>query len=82
MFLDTPMAPATPCVDMNAVFKDYLRFRPTGSSSIWVTIATNMWYMNGSACLWSGMTQSNLPPAGPLTDNDEFPVWPDHFPEH
>ena len=27
VFLDTPKAPATPCVDMNAVFKDYLRFR-------------------------------------------------------
>lgn len=72
---DTPNAPATPCVDLEATFKDYLRFRPSGPSNIFVTIGTNGWFMDGTACLWNGMTKSNLPPATPPIDSDIFPVW-------
>ena len=78
-FLDTPSAPATPCVDMNLKFKDYLRFQPAGG--IFVTIATNGWYVDASACLLTGASKTNCPPASPYTDNDEFPVWQYYRPE-
>jgi len=79
--IDGPSAPAAPCVDMNATFKDYLRFMPAGASNIFVTIATNGWFMDGSACLIGGMTRSNLPPAVAPANTDEFPQWVHHMPE-
>jgi hypothetical protein len=72
-------ATANPSVDLTASFKDYLRFRPSGNASIWVTLGTNSWSMDGSASLANGLTRSSLPPAGTLIQSDEFPSWTDHL---
>jgi hypothetical protein len=73
-------ATASPAVDMTALFKDYLRFRPAGNqSNIWVTLATNNWSMDGSASLPGGLTRSNLPPASVLIGSEELPAWPQSF---
>jgi hypothetical protein len=77
---DHPNAPATPCVTMKANFTDYLRFQPVGDGSIFVTIATNGWYMDGAACLISGVSSDNLPPASSPVDNDDFPLWSNYRP--
>ena len=74
-FLDTPTAPATPCVDMDIQFKDYLRFQPAGDGSIFITIAINGWHVNASACLLTGISGSDAPPATAPVDSDEFPLW-------
>jgi len=74
-FLDTPTAPATPCVDMDIKFKDYIRFKPVGEHSIYITIAKNGWLVDASACLASGLSKSNCPPASGPVDSAEFPVW-------
>ena len=71
-FLDTPSAPATPCVDMDIKFNTYLRFKPTGG--IFVTIATNSWYVDAAACL-TGPSKTICPPATSYGDDDAFPVW-------
>jgi len=69
-FQDSPRVPA---YSMNLKFKDYLRFQPNGG--IYVTIAKNGWHVKASASLSGVVTPSTLPPATPLVDSDEFPVW-------
>ena len=78
-FVYSRKATANPGVDLSASFRDYLRFRPSGNASIWVTLGTNSWSMDGSASLSNGLTRSNLPPAGALIQTDEFPSWTDHL---
>jgi hypothetical protein len=79
-FLYARSATASPAADLAASFQDYLRFRPAGSAgNIWVTLGTNTWSMDGSASLSAGLTRSNLPPAAPLGESDEFPSWTDTF---
>jgi hypothetical protein len=56
-------------------FIDYLRFQPSGSGSIAVTLATNTWSMEGMATTGSGITTNSTPlPSAPL-DSDAFPIW-------
>jgi hypothetical protein len=72
-FQDSPQSLAAPCATMAANFSDYLRFQPAGG--IYVTIATNGWYMNGSACLTGPISPDDLPLAGNLINDDTFPTW-------
>lgn len=78
-FLDTPSAPATPCVTMDINFKDYFRFQPT--NGIWVTIATNGWSVNASACVSTGASATNAPPAVIPISSHEIPLWEENRPE-
>jgi hypothetical protein len=79
-FVYTRSGTANPTVDLTASFKDYLRFRPAGNeNNIWVTVATNMWSMDGSASVSSGITRSNMSPAGALVESDAFPCWTDQL---
>jgi hypothetical protein len=78
---DNPRAAPNPCVTMQATFKDYLRFKPGGSNSIWITIGINGWSINGAACLITGMSHDDIPPATPLTSSSDFPVWVSIRPE-
>jgi hypothetical protein len=77
MLGDNPRAPA-PC-DMNASFRDYVRFRPGSpvDDNIWITLGVVTWSMDGSVNILFQMTRSNIPPANPPVSSDEFPVW-DH----
>lgn len=77
--VDSPAAPAFPFQELNlkAAFKDYLVFKPDGADSIYVTIATNGWFMDGQAYLGIGVTKSNIPPATTPVASDEFPMWQD-----
>jgi len=38
-------------------------------------MATNGWSIDGEACLVTGMSGTNLPPASTPIDTDEFPEW-------
>ena len=79
-FVYARSATASPTAGLAATFQDYLRFRPAGNgSNIWVTLGTNTWSMDGSASLSGGLIRSNLPPAGPLVQSDEFPSWTDSY---
>jgi hypothetical protein len=79
-FIYTRNATANPTADLAANFKDYLRFLPAGNAAnIWVTLGTNLWSMDGSASLSSGLIRNNLPPDGPLGKSDEFPSWSDRY---
>jgi len=60
-------------------FKDYLRFQPSGG--IYVTIATNGWYVDAAACVGFSASPTNCPPAAAPVDNDEFPLWTENRPE-
>jgi len=78
-FLDTPQAPA---LSLNLTFKNYLVFQPSGNNSIFVTIATNGWYVNASYSLISDVTTpTNLAPASSPANSDEFPIWTIYHPE-
>jgi hypothetical protein len=74
-FYDSPADIAFPCANMMANFTDYLRFQPSGSGNIYVTIATNGWYMNGHACLGGSISPDALPPATAPVNSDTFPTW-------
>ena len=56
---------------MKATYKDYLRFRPGQPGSIWITLGTNGWAMDGVD------GSSVLPAASNVTDSDQFPEWTD-----
>jgi hypothetical protein len=58
-------------------FKDYVRFKPSTvtDTNIWITLGTNGWSMDGEACLVTGMSGTNLPPASTPINTDEFPEW-------
>jgi hypothetical protein len=61
------------CTTLYGNYTDYLRFAPDGG--IWVTLGTNGWHMDGSACWGIGPTYTNIAPASPITDSDKFPLW-------
>jgi hypothetical protein len=63
------------CLALIIDFKDYLRYKPEGSDSIWVTLGQNTWNCDGNACYITGPSYTNLPPATPVIDSDEEPVW-------
>jgi hypothetical protein len=68
--------PASPInVRIWGQFKDYLRFRPSGTDSIFVTLGKNDWYMEGKATVTDGITINNTPAPSGLVESDEFPVW-------
>jgi hypothetical protein len=69
--LDAPSAPTLGLLHMGATFKDYLRFKPETAGSIWVTLGTNGWLLDGVD------GTSVLPAASPVVDSDELPVWKD-----
>lgn len=56
-------------------FSDYLRFIPSGSSSISITLATNSWSMEGLAKVTGGIVTNSTPIPTPLVTSDSFPVW-------
>ena len=62
-------------VRMWGQFKDYLRFRPSGADSIFVTLGKNNWSMEGKATVTSGITINSTPAPSALVESDEFPVW-------
>ena len=77
-FGDAPKAIAAPCANMIVNFNDYLRFKPgvlPNDGNIYVTIATNGWYVNGSACLIGSISPNDLPPATAPVNNVAFPTW-------
>ena len=77
---DHPYASVAPlCVTMNAHFKDYVRFKPDGDDSIFVTLGIVSWYMDGYACLPSSVTQDDLPPATGPVDSTAFPLWTNQY---
>jgi hypothetical protein len=78
-FQDSPSAPTT---SLDLTFMDYLRFQPSGNSSIYVTIATNGWSVNASVNPLTGaLTPTNIPPANIPVSSDLFPVWTNNRPE-
>jgi hypothetical protein len=59
-------------------FKTYLRFLPTGSDSIWVTLGREDWGWHGDAYVGL-MTDNHGITAPQYTPTDEFPEWSDVF---
>jgi hypothetical protein len=66
---------------MSGHFNDYLMFQPPGANSIFVTLATNGWSMNGEATETSGIILNSTPaPSNPQNDAS-FPTWTENQPE-
>jgi hypothetical protein len=59
-------------------FKTYLRFRPTGSDSIWVTLGREEWGWHGTAYVGL-LTDDHGITAPQYTPTDEFPEWSSVF---
>jgi hypothetical protein len=79
-FQDSPTAPTT---SMDLDFEDYLRFKPSGDNSIFVTIGKNGWSVDASYNPITGVfTPSNISPATRPVDSDEFPRWDTLRPGH
>ena len=78
-FGDNPDATAATCATMQVTYTDYFRFKPNGDDSIYITISTNTWTLDGSACLPSTVYRSNTSytPAAP---SDAFPYWEKSWP--
>jgi len=73
--VDNPQTIWLPYVEMYGDFQDYLRFKPAGDGSIWVSLAMITWHAYGYADAVSGIEITNLPPADDPIDTDAFPVW-------
>jgi hypothetical protein len=79
-FEDSPTAPTT---SLDLDFEDYLRFQPSGTNNIYITIGKNGWSVNASYnVLTSTFTPTNIPSATRPVDNDEFPEWNSFRPGH
>ncbi len=79
-FFDTPYNIWTSPNRLKGQFRDYVRFRPNGVASIFVTLGIVTWEMHAVAervefsGVWELTTDSHPAPVGPDT-SDEFPVW-------
>jgi len=72
-FEDSPTAPTT---SLDLDFEDYLRFQPSGTNNIYITIGKNGWSVNASYNVLTGVfTPTNIPAATRPVDSDEFPEW-------
>jgi hypothetical protein len=60
-------------VRMWGAFKDYLRFKPSGEDSIYVTLGVNSWTMEGKATVQIDVNSTPAPT--PLSASEEFPIW-------
>jgi hypothetical protein len=56
-------------------FQDYIRFQPSGTNSIFVTLGTNGWSMEGEATVTSGIVTNYTPAPSNPSASDQFPVW-------
>lgn len=56
-------------------FNDYLRFKPAGPGSIYITLATNSWSMEGFATVAGGLVTNTVPAPNPAIPNSAFPFW-------
>lgn len=59
--------------------RDFVRFKPDGDDSIWVTLGIVSWHTNGRAdqdilSIWTITDDSTPDPSDP-DDSDEFPKW-------
>jgi len=69
-------SPGAMVYSMGLDFNDYLRFKPDGGDSIYVTIGKNGWSVNASYDVLSGtFTPTNISPATRPVGSDEFPQW-------
>jgi hypothetical protein len=76
-------SPGAMVYSMDLDFKDYLRFKPDGDNSIFVTIGKNGWSVDASYDVLSGtFTPTNIAPATRPVGNDEFPEWNTYRPGH
>ena len=80
MFFDGPWNKWTSPNRLKGHFRDYVRFRPTGSESIYVTLGIVTWDMHAVAeriefsGVWELTTDVHPAPVGPDSD-DTFPEW-------
>jgi hypothetical protein len=78
-FSDMPGVPVgRTFITIEDYFQDYVRFKPDGEDSIWITIARVDWSWFGSATSANGW----VPPSGSVEppvklDDDTFPFWLD-----
>ena len=75
MLGDSPFDYFHPVATMIANFTDYIRYEPVGDGSIFVTLATVDWHMNGIASPLLPIYPDDLPPASDPVNSDAFPLW-------
>ena len=56
-------------------FTDYLRFKPGGTDSIFITLGINTWSMVGLGSTFSGLFINGTPAPSVPSDSDQFPTW-------
>jgi hypothetical protein len=56
-------------------FQDYIRFRPYGEDSIWVTLGRVDWSWAGSESSATGRTPTGTVSGPTLMESHSFPVW-------